>query len=325
MDATIQFLIHYGYAVLAVWVFAEQFGFPISSIPLLLAGGALAGTGDLNLAWVVVLTVAGSLVADSIWFEIGRLKGSGVLNVLCRISLEQDSCVRKTQNLYARWGPNALVVAKFIPGFSIVAPPMAGTFGMRTGRFLLFDGAGALAYIGTFVALGYAFSHQLQSIAEIALGFGMWLLVALVAGVILYLAWKYFQRQRFLRRLRISRITAEELKQKIDNGEDITIVDLRLAIDFESDPNTIPGAVVVPSEEFDQRYAEIPAARELVLFCTCPNEATSAHVALMLKRRGLTRVRPLAGGLAGWKKMGFPLEAREVPNQPEGKRLMEAS
>ncbi|HVA00415.1 MAG TPA: VTT domain-containing protein [Terriglobia bacterium] len=268
MDRALEFLVHHGYAVLAIWVFAEQFGFPISSIPLLLAGGALAGSGNLGLAGVVIFPIIGSLLADSIWFEIGRRRGSRVLNLLCRISLEPDSCVRNTENLFARRGSNALVVAKFVPGLSMVAPPLAGMFGMRLTRFLMFDGAGALAYIGVFVGLGYAFSHQLEAMAEIALGLGVWLLVLLLGSLISYIAWKYLQRRSFLRKLRISRITPEDLKRKIDAGEDVAIVDLRHSIDFESDPNTIPGAFFLPSEEFEQRYTEIPRDRELILFCT---------------------------------------------------------
>ncbi len=268
MDETLRFILHHGYAVLAVWVFAEQFGFPISSIPILLAAGALAGSGNLALAGVLSFPVAGSMLADSIWYEIGRYKGSRVLNVICRVSLEPDSCVRNAENLFARRGANALVVAKFIPGFSVAAPPLSGMLGMRISRFLLFDGAGALAYIGTFVGLGYAFSHQLEHIGQVALSLGMGLLVLLAAGLVLYVAWKYIQRQRFIRSLRVNRITAEELKQKIEDGEKIAIVDLRHSVDFEADPNTIPGALYLPSEEFNQRYKEIPADRELILFCT---------------------------------------------------------
>lgn len=268
MDKTINFLVQHGYAILAIWVFAEQFGFPISSIPLLLAGGALAAAGKLGLAGVLLFPIAGSLVADSVWYEIGRRKGSKVLNVLCRISLEPNSCVRNTENLFARRGANALVVAKFIPGLSVVAPPLAGMFGMRVARFLMFDGAGALAYIGTFVALGFAFSRQLHQVAQIALGLGAWLLVLLAAALILYVAGKYAQRRRFLRKLRINRITPEELRVKLEAGEDIAIVDLRHIIDFESDPYTIPGALLLPSEDFEKRYKEIPRDRELILFCT---------------------------------------------------------
>jgi membrane protein DedA with SNARE-associated domain len=268
MDQTLHFILRHGYAVLAVWVFAEQFGFPVSSIPILLAAGALAGSGNLTLAGVIVFPVAGSLLADNIWFQIGRYKGSRVLNLLCRISLEPDSCVRNTENMFARRGAKALMLAKFVPGLSVAAPPLSGMLGMRIWRFLLFDGAGALAYVGSFVALGYVFSHQLEDIAQVALGLGVGLLVLLVASLVLYIAWKYVQRQRFIRSLRVNRITAEELKRKIDAGEEIAIVDLRHSMDFEADPNTIPGAFYLPSEEFDQRYNEIPSGREIILFCT---------------------------------------------------------
>ncbi len=268
MDRTIAFLLFHGYVVLTVWVFSEQFGFPISSVPLLMAAGALAAAGKLGLAGVTIFPVAASLLADTIWYEIGRRRGSKVLNLLCRISLEPDSCVRNTENLFARQGANALVVAKYVPGLSTVAPPLAGMFGMSVARFLLYDGLGAVAYIGGFVGLGYVFSHQLETMAEIALGLGTWLVVLLAAGLIIYVAWKYFQRRRFLRKLRMSRITPEDLKRKIDAREDVAIVDLRHTIDFESDPNTIPGAFFLPSEDFDKRYTEIPRDRELILFCT---------------------------------------------------------
>jgi membrane protein DedA with SNARE-associated domain len=268
MDETLRFILRHGYLVLGAWVFAEQFGFPVSSIPLLLAGGALAGSGNLKLAWVLIFPVAGSLLADTLWFEIGRFKGSRVLNLLCRISLEPDSCVRNTENLFARRGAKALVVAKFVPGLSVAAPPLSGMLGMRISRFLLFDGAGALAYVGSFVALGYVFSEQLEAMAQIALGLGVGLLALLVGGLFFYIAWKYVQRQRFLRGLRMSRITAVELKRKIDAGEKFAVIDLRHSMDFEADPNTIPGAFYLPSEELDQRYQEIPPDRELILYCT---------------------------------------------------------
>ena len=268
MDETLRFILHYGYLVLAVWVFAEQIGLPLPSMPGLLAGGALAGAGNLKLGLVVLLPAAGALLADVVWYQIGRHRGASVLNVLCRISLEPDSCIRNTENRFARSGPNALVVAKFVPGLSTAAPPLAGMFGMRLTRFLLYDGAGALLYNALFVLLGYIFSHQLEKVVRIVLGLGVGLLLLVVGGLVLYIAWKYLQRQRFLRTLRINRITPEELKKKIEAGEDVTVIDLRHSMDFEADPNTIPGALYVPSEEFDRRYKEIPQDRELILYCT---------------------------------------------------------
>ena len=268
MDETLRFILHHGYLVLIVWVFVEQVGLPVPSIPGLLAAGALAGTGSLKLGLVVLFPATGAVLADVIWYELGKYRGAKVLNVLCRISLEPDSCIRNTENRFARSGPNALVVAKFVPGLSTAAPPLAGMFGMRFSRFLIFDGAGALIYNGLFVALGYVFSHQLERVAQIALSFGVGLLVLMAGGLVLYIAWKHFQRQRFLRSLRVNRITPEELKERIDAGEEITIVDLRHSMDFQADPKTIPGAYFLPSEEFDQRYREIPTDRELILFCT---------------------------------------------------------
>jgi membrane protein DedA with SNARE-associated domain len=268
MDETLRFILHHGYLVLVAWVFAEQMGLPIPSMPGLLAAGALAGTGNLKLGLVVLLPSIGALLADVIWYELGKYRGTKVLSLLCRISLEPDSCIRNTENRFARSGANALVVAKFVPGLSTAAPPLAGMFGMRFTRFLIFDGAGALIYNAVFVVFGYVFSHQLEMVAQIALGLGMGLLVLLVAALALYIVWKYVQRQRFLRTLRVNRITPEELKQRIDAGEEIIVVDLRHLMDFEADPNTIPGALFLPSEEFDKRHQEIPPDRELILFCT---------------------------------------------------------
>jgi membrane protein DedA with SNARE-associated domain len=268
MDETFRFILRHGYLVLIAWVFVEQMGLPLPSLLGLLAGGALAGTGHLNLALVVIFPATGALLADVVWYQIGKYRGAKVLNLLCRISLEPDSCIRNTENRFARSGPNALLVAKFVPGLSTAAPPLAGMFGMRFSRFLIFDGFGAVIYNGLFVALGFLFSHQLESVAQIALGFGVGLLVLILGSLVLYIAWKYFQRQRFLRSLRVSRITPEELKKKIDAGEAVTIIDLRHSMDFQADPNTIPGAQFLPSEEFDQRHNEIPADRELILFCT---------------------------------------------------------
>lgn len=268
MTETIQFLIRYGYIVLFISVFAEQIGLPLPAIPLLLAAGALAGLGRLSFALVVVLAVAGSLVADFIWYEIGRRRGGRVLNFLCRISLEPDSCVRRTENFFARYGARSLLLAKFIPGFSVVAPPLAGIFGMRLGRFLSFTALGALIWAGTFTGVGYLFSSQLEQVATYAGQFGASLVAVLVGGLALYLAWKYLQRRHFLAQLRVARITPEELKQKLDAGDEMIIVDLRQSLDFEAEPHTIPGAFHLPAEHLDARHHEIPRDREIVLYCS---------------------------------------------------------
>jgi len=265
---SLEFLIRHGYTVIFAFVLAEQLGFPLPAIPVLLAAGALAGTGKLSFPLVLGVAVAGAVLADSFWYELGRRRGIRVLQLLCRISLEPDSCVRRTEEVFVRHGARSLLVAKFIPGINTAAPPLAGIVRMKYPRFLAFDSVGAFLWAGGFLGLGWLFSDQLERVGGEAARLGGWLLVLLIGGAAGYIAWKYYQRQRFLRELRIARITAHELKQKLDAGENVVVVDLRHKIDFEAEPEAIPGALHVPPEEFEQRHGEIPRDRELILYCT---------------------------------------------------------
>src|SRR4029077_17159373 len=160
MHRTLEFLLHHGYVLLLAWVFAEQMGLPVPSMPLLLAAGALAGTGHLNFLASLFYVVFAALVADSIWYQLGRRKGIRILQFLCKISLEPDSCVRRTEGVFSKQGARSLLLAKFLPGLGTVAPPLAGIFHMRAWRFLLFDGLGALLWAGSYLGLGFAFSGE---------------------------------------------------------------------------------------------------------------------------------------------------------------------
>ncbi|HWO02128.1 MAG TPA: VTT domain-containing protein [Blastocatellia bacterium] len=265
---TIEFLIRHGYVVLFVWVFAEQLGVPLPSTPLLLAAGALAGSGQINLALALGISVAAALLGDLIWYEFGRRRGGRVLTLLCKISLEPDSCVRKTETAFELRGARSLLIAKFVPGLNTMAPPLAGVIGMRLSRFVVFDALGALFYIGTFVGLGFVFSNQLEQVAARVASLGFSLVVLVVVAFAGYVLWKYIQRQRFIRSLRIARISPEELKKKIEAGEDVVVVDLRGSLDFQAAPRTIPGAIRLAAEQLDSDYDQIPRDREIILFCT---------------------------------------------------------
>jgi membrane protein DedA with SNARE-associated domain len=268
MHSTLDFLLRHGYVVLLAWVFGEQIGLPVPSLPLLLAAGALAGTHRLNFLFSLFLCVFAAVAADSIWYTMGRIKGIKVLQLLCKISLEPDSCVRRTEGVFSKQGARSLLVAKFLPGLSTVAPPLAGIFHMRLRRFLLFDGGGSILWAGTFLGLGYVFSDEIERIAEHALNLGGGLLVLLIAALVSYIAYKFIARQRFMRQLRIGRITVEELKSKIDAGEQLVIVDLRHALDFEADPETIPGAFRMDAKELEEKDNRLPRDREVILYCT---------------------------------------------------------
>ena len=183
MHRTLEFLIKHGYLVVLVWVFAEQLGVPVPSLPVLLAAGALAGTGRLSFWGCLVLVTIASLTADSIWYLLGKIRGIRILQLLCKISLEPDSCVRRTEGVFAKQGARSLLIAKFIPGLGTVAPPLAGIFHMRARKFFLFDGLGALIWGLTILGTGYIFSEQIEVIAEHAARLGSGLAVLLVAAL----------------------------------------------------------------------------------------------------------------------------------------------
>jgi membrane protein DedA with SNARE-associated domain len=268
MRATIDFLSDHSYSLLILWVFAEQLGVPLPSIPILLAAGALAGTGRLSLGRSLVCVVLAAVAADLIWYQVGRRKGKRILGFLCKISLEPDSCVSRTAGIYKKQGARSLLLAKIVPGLNTVSPPLAGIIKMRLSRFLLFDMIGTLVWAALFQGIGYLFSSEIEHVAEriavIGGGF-LFLLATTAAGYILY---KYAARRKLIRQLRIARISVEELKRMLDDGDTPVIVDLRDSCDYATDPGTIPGALHIDASEFPERSDLLPNGKEVILYCT---------------------------------------------------------
>ena len=268
MNEIVQFLINHGYALLFAWVLVEQMGLPIPAIPLLLAAGALAGSGRMDLAIAMGLAISAVFAADMFWYYLGRNRGGRILKFLCRISLEPDSCVRRTEDVFVRHGAHSLLIAKFVPGLNTVAPSLAGIFRMPVLHFMVFDGLGAVFWVASFAGLGYLFGDQLERIVSYISRWGSSLALVLAGSLAAYIMWKYFQRQRFLHRLRISRISPQELMDRLRVGEEVMIVDLRQPLDIETQPYMIPGALRMSMEELEQRHQEIPRDRDIVLYCS---------------------------------------------------------
>lgn len=323
MESGVQFLAEHKEAVLFWTVLFEQIGLPIPAIPLLVAAGALVGQGKMSLAAALLLPVAASLPADIFWFWLGRVRGGRVLGWLCRISLEPDSCVRKTENLFFLHGTRSLLVAKFVPGLSTVAPPMAGIFGMGLVKFLVYDVAGALIWAGLCVGLGHLFSDQLDRVVTGLADLGSRAVLLLLGALLVYVAYKFLQRRRFLWQLRMAKMSVDELKARLDAGEPLTVIDVRHARDVQADPDMIPGAIHMALEDIDGRYHEIPKDREIILYCACPNEVSSARTALKLKRNGIHQVRPLEGGIDAWRQRKYPLVRH--PGSSHGRRESRAA
>ena len=268
MDEVIQFLTEYGVTVLFTVILLEQLGLPLPSQFFLIAAGALVGAGKLTFPLTAVAAVIAAVIADILWFELGRRRGGSILALLCRISLEPDTCKIKTERAYARLGLRSLLFSKFLPGYSTVAPPLAGIFGAPYARFLFFDLAGAVIWVIAFMGLGQLFSNQIEQVAAYAAEWGFWALVVVATILAAYIVCKYFIRRALIRRLLIGRITTDELKQMIEAGGKPAIVDLRHKLEFEMSPLGIPGAVWIDPDEIEQRLEEIPRDRDVVLYCS---------------------------------------------------------
>jgi membrane protein DedA with SNARE-associated domain len=263
----ISFLIEHGYTVLFLWVFAETMGLPLPSVPLFITMGALAGAGQLNLFLCISLGVCAALLSDIIWYTLGRKRGSKVLSWICRIALEPDTCVRRTESIFGRYGSRSLLITKFFPGLSAVSTPLAGIIRMPLIRFLLYDVLGILLWTGSYFLVGYIFSKELDRALDYAGGMGKTLFAFVAGGLTIYILWKYYLRRSLLRQIVTERITPDKLKQKLDAGENIIIIDGRHSLDFETDPYVIPGALRISLDQAESHPA-FSTDRETVVYCT---------------------------------------------------------
>ena len=313
MELSIHVLLVYGYILLFAWVLIEQFGIPLPATPVLLAAGALSAQGQLSFGAAFAVGVVAALLADSIWFLIGRKYGHHVLRILCRLSLEPTTCVRRTQDSFGRRRAATLMIAKFVPGLATLAPPVAGENGMGFGAFLFFDGIGSALWVGALLACGRFFGDLLKRDERVLDWVGRFSGGLLLLGIIGFFVARVLRRRMIMKQLAAARLEPIELKRQLDAGEPVYIVDLRHPLEFLPDPFTLPGAKHFSPEALQSRHSEIPRDRDIVLFCTCPSEATAAKTAMALYKLGIERVRPLRGGYDEWKRLGYPLEAVRDP------------
>ncbi len=316
-------LLTYGYLLLFAWVLVEQLGVPLPATPVLLAAGTLTAAHELNFAFALLAGLAASLIADSAWFFLGRHYGHIVLRTLCKLSMEPTICVRRTQNSFGRRRGITLMIAKFVPGLALLAAPVAGQNGMAYGPFLLFDGIGVIAWLITLLAAGRFFGDLLKRDPSLMALAGRFAGALLLLAILGFFIARILRRRMAIKKLVSARLEPEELKRQLDDGEEVYIVDLRHYLELESDPFTLPGAHHFSPKSLAARHQEIPRDRDIVLFCSCPSEATAAKTALTLQKLGIQRVRPLRGGYDEWKRLGFQLDAVSAPSpQPDKSELL---
>jgi len=307
LDTLIRLIAEYGLLAVFVNILVQQLGAPVPGYPLLMVTGALAARGELDVLALLGTAGLACVIADSVWYAIGRRAGRRVLRTLCRISLSPDGCVRQTESIYTRFGAPSLLVAKFVPGFASVATALAGAMHIRRGAFLLFDGLGALLWVGVGLSLGWLFAPAIEQIIGTLAEFGKWGLILVALAAALFVAAKWWQRHRFNVQLRMARVTVDALGELLDRGERPLIVDVRSQI--ARDDGRIPGAIASLGDELAPELIAHPKEALIVVYCACPNDASAVLAARKLLERGFRNVRPLAGGIDAWTAAGRALEA----------------
>lgn len=268
MTELLSFLERHGYALLFGVLFLEQAGLPLPAMPVLLAMGALAGQGKFGFALSLIVAVVACLLADLVWFQLGRARGRSILNLLCKISLEPDTCVRVTEDAFERYGRWTLLIAKFVPGLNTVAPPLAAVSGMPVRTFLWLDALGSLLYAASFAGLGWIFHKEIARVSDALSDLGNRVFWLLAAALAVYIGIKLLQRSLLIRRFRLARIDPAEVDELMRSGVELAVVDLRHPRELEAVGAKLPGALVFRPDEITKRHHEIPRGREVILYCS---------------------------------------------------------
>lgn len=309
METLLYIIQTHGLWVVFICVLMDQGGLPVPAYPPLIVTAAYYVDSSQSIVPLLLVATCAAILADLLWYSFGRRFGAAMLRLMCRVSLSPDSCVGTTRRIYAKWGPPSLIFAKYIPGFAAVATTLAGETRTSVQRFLIYDALGAALWVAGGVALGAIFHEAVEAVLiELEL-LGQYAIALLIGAIALFIASKWWQRKRFMMQIRMARLTPAELIALLDRESKVTILDVR-SNERRRDTGWIPGSIHVD----DVETLTLDPGEEVVVYCDCPNDASAAVVARKLKDKGFRRVRPLAGGLEAWRRVGGRVALEEIWN-----------
>lgn len=314
MNDLVALLATQGAVVVFVATLATRLGAPVPAVPFLIVAGGLTVGGQVSFIAVVFAAVLGNILGDGAWFLAGRRWGYRVMRLLCRISLSADTCVKRSESILGRWGGMSLIAAKFVPGVSVVAPPMAGALGMSNLRFLSYETVAALIWTLGFLAVGRIFHSAIQDVLSVLSSVGLTAAAVLGLALLGFVAWRYRQRRMALRADDIEHIEVDALREALagGGGGGLTVIDVRSNEARALDARAIPGAIAIELQHLPKRLGAFQDGRALVVFCDCPDDASAVAAARVLMAAGLPRVRVLAGGLDAWTRAEADSPADEL-------------
>lgn len=294
------------WSVFAV-VLLVQLGAPLPALPILLLAGSFAVHDPMLGLLSLILAVIASMIGDGVWYLAGRRYGNRIMQLLCKISMSPDSCVRQTEHGFHRWGVATLVIAKFVPGLATLAPPLSGALGLGRGAFVLFAGIGAVLWAGTWIVVGGIFHQQIQQVLGYVATWGKMAGIVLLGLLALYVAYRWIQRYRLRILAKIARVTVQELADWLKAPEQPLVLDARSELARGLDLAKIQGASLFDATNLSQAAKQLTVSRTVVVYCSCPNDVTALKVAAYLRKKGYN-AHALLGGLDAWRAAGFEVE-----------------
>ncbi|WP_394778746.1 DedA family protein/thiosulfate sulfurtransferase GlpE [Undibacterium sp.] len=312
MHTLIHWAIEYGLLIVFLNVLLMQLGLPLPTVPTLIVSGTLAADGHFSIFALLFVTILASLIGDVVWYSIGRHYGLRVMRLLCKLSLSPDSCVRQTEMRVERWGLATLVIAKFVPGLSLVIAPMSGALRLRLTSFIMFDAIGIALWASAAIGAGVLFHPNVELISAQLMEMGNTAIIVAATLLVAYLLLKWMKRRRFNSAMRMARIDVSELQTLIKEGQPPVIVDVRGPSIRSIAVETIPGALAIGLDEWQELIPHLHADSEIVVYCSCPNEASAAVLAKRLVDKGYHRARPLQGGIDAWIEAGHAIDIMGV-------------
>ena len=299
----------HGYSILFALVFAEAIGLPLPAALALLIAGASSAKGPLQLWFVLLTSLSALLLGDALLFLLGRYTGWWLLGILCKLSLNPDSCILRAAKSFHRYGRTMLVLAKFVPGINALAPPLAGSMNMRFAQFFALDVVGAALYAVAWCGAGFLFSDFLGTLMSGYQASGRVLLRLAACAIAVYFGYHLWLFLKAGALSYVPRVSASYVARRLysDVHRDMAVFDARSHGYYSNKASRVKGSVRLEPNTVLQQLESLPRDREIVLYCTCHRDATSVQVARILQQHGF-RSAVIKGGLRAWKRGGFPLE-----------------
>lgn len=259
----------HGYLLVFLIVLAESIGLPAPAALGLIAAGAASAAHILSAPIAIGLAMIAMLIGDTLLFFLGRYMGWALLSVLCRVSLNPETCMLRSAETFYKRGKLTLLFAKFIPGINTMAPPLAGSMKMRLGQFVRLDLAGAFLYAATYILLGFLFRDFVVKITRGIQGASHALAEVIFLALLAFIVYRVVQYRRYKTTDIVPRIAVTELAKRIlVDDSDVVIVDVRSHGYYDSGAARIAGSIRLEPNQLSEELNSLPRDKDIFVYCT---------------------------------------------------------